>query len=377
MTMRLPATEFKSRIACFQKLMQQKELDYLVVYSWKRGQVKYTSGYYPNFVANVAAVLIPAVGEPKMFIRFGFDLERARRESWIDDIRSSGDLKNMAGDLAQEISIEGYRHNKIGVVSGDFVMDEMPYSFFAQLREHLPNLDFIDERGMFMNLRRIKSHAEIEAVKASAMLADKGLAAAKAMVRAGQTERQVVASIEAELRRNGADNHLVVIAAPGSQKLIAPPGERTLLENEDVIVEIAVETGGYWSQVAGVFFTEPRSPEQLEIRDLVYEAYRYTVDQIRPGVTCAEAAQAATRFFQEKGYGDFIEQDFGHGIGLDLPEPPKIEAHDKTVIEPGMVLVVHPALRVPGKGGAFIGGTVIAGEQGAEELHDLSILMGE
>jgi Xaa-Pro dipeptidase len=61
----------------------------------------------------------------------------------------------------------------------------------------------------------------------------------------------------------------------------------------------------------------------------------------------------------------------GHGIGIDLPEPPRIEDADLTRLEAGMALVVHPAVRVPGVGGAFLGGTVLVGEDGPEAIHSI------
>ena len=99
---------------------------------------------------------------------------------------------------------------------------------------------------------------------------------------------------------------------------------------------------------------------------------RWAVAAARPGNTCTDVAAAARMALERAGYGDYIEQDFGHGIGLDLPEPPRIEAEDETPIEPGMVLVIHPAVRVPEVGGAFIGGTVLIGADGPEPIHNIS-----
>jgi Xaa-Pro aminopeptidase len=375
MTMKISVEEYRSRIAALQETMQQNDIDHLVAYSWKRGQTKFLAGYFPNYIANIAAVLVSQTGSPKLFIRFPFDLERAERESWIGDIRASGDPENMASDIAEDILANGKARGKVGIVSGDYLMDEMPHSFYARLRMGLPGFELIDQRAMLQDVRIIKTAAEITAVRKAAKLADEGLRAAKPWVRAGVSEWQVVAAVESALREGGADHHLVVIAAPGSQKLIGPPTNRELQENEDVIVEIAVEFEGYWSQVAAVFFTQPVSEERLQVSRVVYDAYKTLVAQIKPGMTCADLAGKARTYFEERGYGEYIEQDFGHGIGLDMPEPPKIELKDQTIIEPGMLLVVHPALRIPEKGGAFIGGTVVVGERTAEELHDLSILM--
>ena len=64
-----------------------------------------------------------------------------------------------------------------------------------------------------------------------------------------------------------------------------------------------------------------------------------------------------------------MEHDLGHSIGIDLPENPRIEFGDTTAIEPGMVLVIHPSIRVPGVGGAFIGGTVLIHKDKTEPIH--------
>lgn len=375
--MTIPINVFQSRIKLIQNKMQEKKLDFLVVYSWKRGQVKYLAGYHPNYVANTATILLPKSGDPILFIRFPFDLERAARQSWIKNIKASGDMNMMVTDIADGIKKFKGNIHRIGVVGGDFVMDEIPFSMMSRLQHLLPDCIFSDERNLLMDMRRVKSRTEIEKITKSAALADQGLKTAKAIISDGKTELEVVAEIEAELRRMGADNHLVVIAAPGHRKLIGPPTERIIEPQEDVIIEIAVEVDGYWSQVAAVLFSTLPSEAQKKICSTVYDAYQYMIQDLKSSLTCEQLADNAIRFFDQQGYKEYIEQDFGHGIGLDLPEPPKIEIGDQTQLIDGMVIVIHPAIRVPGVGGAFIGGTVLIENQRVHQLHDLSLLMQE
>jgi Xaa-Pro dipeptidase len=195
--------------------------------------------------------------------------------------------------------------------------------------------------------------------------------AARRVILPGASEHEVVAAVEAEVRRLGAGNWLAVIASKGESELIGPPEPKDIQAGDNVIFELAVESSGYWTQVAGVFYAGGPSQDQRRIYKATHQAYMAAVEASLPGNTCAQVAAAARKSLQAVGYGEHIEQDFGHGIGLDLPEPPRIEAEDATIIEPGMVLVIHPAVRVPSVGGAFIGGTVLVHDQGSEPIHDI------
>ncbi len=97
--------EYRRRINTIRASMAGQRLDALLIYSWKRGQVRYLTGYTPNYVANVAAVVLPVDGDPVMFIRFPFDLERAHRACWFDDVRASGDLSGIGRDVARHLRL--------------------------------------------------------------------------------------------------------------------------------------------------------------------------------------------------------------------------------------------------------------------------------
>lgn len=350
--------------------MDQEGLDSLLIYSWKRGPVRYVSGYYPNYIANVALVMLPAKGEPCMWIRFPFDLERAQRESWIEDVRASGNVPNMSRDAVEEIIRRRLDKGKIGLVTGDDTMEEMPFSFSHYLQANLPDATFVEANVIIRKLRIAKSEAEFSMLRKSARLADSGADRAVQIAHDGMSEHELVAHVESTLRKQGAGIQLVVVASKGDTELISPPTwGRSLETGNMVLVEIGQELNGYWTQVARTFCVGEPTPEQKAIYRAVYGAYQAAVEALIPGNVCRQVAEAIHAYLSAAGYDDHIEQDFGHGIGLDLPEPPRIELRDQTVIEPGLVMVIHPAIRVPGVGGAFIGGTVLVTESGTEKLH--------
>jgi len=369
--MTIGMAEYLHRVQRLRGEMTSRGLDALLFYGWKRGQIPYISGYYPNYIANVAMVLLPQEGEPAMWIRFPFDLERAKAVSWITDIRASGNVLNMAQHCAEACKRKNLAAGRIGLITGDNVMDEMPRSLHAALQSEMHQVTWVEAGDLLQNARLIKSPAEFEALRRSARLADDGARAACKAIRLGCSEYEIVAAAESEMRRKGADAYLVVIASKGVTELIGPPEHKTLEVGDNVIFEIAVQVHGYWAQTAQVFYVGGPSPDQARIYRDTYLAYKTAVEMVRPGVSCSEVAQTIEASLKQAGYGDGIEQDFGHGIGIDLPELPRVELKDNTVIQEGMVLVIHPAVRQLGIGGAFIGGTVLIHADSSEPLHEI------
>jgi Xaa-Pro dipeptidase len=364
--------EYHNRLVSIQKEMESQDLDLLLVYSWKRGQVRYISGYYPNYIANVALVAIPRQGDPALRIRFPFDMERAQRESWIKDISPSGNVARLAQEVVTWVLKNGVVTEQIGLVTGDDVIDELPYTLYRGLEEAFPNARFVDARNIFCKARMLKSDDEFALLRRSARVADAGMEAVRRALKSGVSEYEIVAAAEAQVRRLGGDNCLAVISSKGVNELIGPPTPKSIQEGDNVIFELAVECAGYWTQVVRVFYIGGPTPEQRNIYKATHQAYLAAVQASQLGNTCAQVANAARDFLHSTRYGEYIEHDFGHGIGLDLPELPRIDIEDTTFIEPGMVLVIHPSVRVPEVGGAFVGGTVFVHDQGPEPIHDIS-----
>jgi Xaa-Pro dipeptidase len=363
--------EYAARLTRIRQAMAEAGFDALLVYSWKRGQVRYVSGYTPNYIANVAMVVIPQRQDPTLFIRFPFDLERARAMCWFEDVRASGDVGTVAQDAAARLRELQLNRGRIGLVSGDGVMDELPYTLYGQLRENLPEASFSDARGLTMGIRLIKSPAELALLKQSAEVADAAAGAAGTALMPGINEYKVVSAAESAARTAGAEGYLVPIASQSTRDLIGPPEEKTIEPGAVVILEVAVQVSGYWTQVARTFVVGEPTAEQCAIYETVYRAYSAAVEATYPGNTLGMVGQAAYAVLDAAGYADRIEHDVGHGIGLDLPEPPSVGLSDDTPIQEGMALVLHPAVRIPGVGGAFVGGTVLVTRDSPTPIHNI------
>jgi Xaa-Pro aminopeptidase len=228
---------------------------------------------------------------------------------------------------------------------------------------------------LVMDARLIKSPAEFAALRHSAQVADAAIEAACRVIQPGIEEFMVASAVESAARSRHATTWLTAIAGRASQDLIGPPEAETLPGDDMTIVEFAVEVDGYWTQVARTFAPGQPTAQHKTIYQAVRSAYQVEVDTCRPGAALGDIARAAEDSLAASGFGGYSEHDYGHGIGLDMPEPPRIGVGDTATVQAGMVIVLHPSLRVPGVGGAFIGGTVLVHPDHTEELHSIPVDM--
>ena len=79
-------------------------------------------------------------------------------------------------------------------------------------------------------------------------------------------------------------------------------------------------------------------------------------------------AKAAYKAIAEGGYKDYISYGAGHGVGLDLPELYPLDVECNAALTPNMIFIVHPAIWVPGRGAAWVGGPIVTSEDGPVRL---------
>jgi Xaa-Pro aminopeptidase len=104
----------------------------------------------------------------------------------------------------------------------------------------------------------------------------------------------------------------------------------------------------------------------------MYEAVRHAqqagIEAVRAGVEVGRVDRAARRELQRAGLARFFTHSTGHGVGLEVHEPPRIARAVTDVLQPGMVITIEPGVYVPGKGGVRIEDMVVVTENGCDVL---------
>jgi Xaa-Pro dipeptidase len=352
-------SEFDRRLERVRCELPARGLDALLVFSQKRSHVRYLSGYNPNYHTNAALVLVPLRHDPILWIKFSFDLTRAKSASWIKDVRtapyeSNAGLVTACAGILPELHLE---KSRIGVVASDLAMDELSTSLDQSLRNQMPGVSFEHASDLLNEIRAVKSPVEIEAMRRSARLACEVANALGKAIRPGISDHEAVCIAERAARLQGARCDIILSTDPC--RLAYPPHNSTFHDRSSVSCEITVELDGYWVQICRTFSVGKPSQIQKELFSVSQKAYRAGMTAARPGNTVGRVWSTIWNSLSQDGYVKYVEYGFGHGVGLDLPEIHPLEKDCPSEIPNNMVLVIHPAIWVPNRGAAWTGGPIL------------------
>jgi len=219
-------------------------------------------------------------------------------------------------------------------------------------------------------LRETKSGDELDLLRTAARHTDDVTRSILGELRAGQTELEVAARIDALITATGSTRSFGTLAQAGSDSALPhlSPGDRRLAGGDLVLLDFGARHRGYNADTTRMAVVGKPDAEQLRVHQAVLDAHDRALEAIRPGVTCGAVDAAARRSLEKAGLGDRFIHRTGHGLGLDSHEGPNLEPGSTVRLEAGNVVTVEPGAYIPGWGGVRIEDDVAVTADGAEIL---------
>ena len=212
---------------------------------------------------------------------------------------------------------------------------------------------------LFASVRMVKTPEEIEAMRRAIAVALPRFEKAFTSLSPGSVEAAVSHDF------GGAN---VVQFGSSSALPHGASSPRALQKGEAVLIDAWDKPEGYYYDITrSTWFGEP-SEEYRRVWNVVLEAQGAAIDRAAPGVPCSEVDAAARRVIEKAGYGEYFTHRLGHGLGIDVHEPPYMVGHEKTLLEPGMTFTSEPGIYLPGRFGVRIEDDIVCTERGAESL---------
>ncbi len=352
------------RLERFRQRMAADGLDVAVVMPGPN--LRYLTGLTTSPSERPFLAFVPQQGPPRLLVPA---LERpAVARALPDDAVLVGyrDEDGPAGALTELAAELGLAQATVGVEHGRMRVREL-----RALESHVDRDAIRDLGPTAMALRRIKDATEIDALRRAVALTEELLGAMVEAIEPGATERDVVRAYERariDSDAEGVPFSPIVASGPNTDSPHAHPGDRALQRGDMVTIDCGAMVEGYPGDVTRNVALGELDPERERIHQVVLEANAAGREACRPGATAASVDRAARSVIDAAGYGDCFMHRTGHGMGLEVHEPPDIMAGNDQVLEPGMVFTVEPGVYVPGVGGARVEDDMLVTDDGAESL---------
>jgi Xaa-Pro dipeptidase len=371
--------ELDTRVAAARKALAEAGIDIFIITSpenifYLTGQQ--TPGYY-----TFQALLLAVDDEPHFVVR-QLELNNLIANSFLANVHpypDGTDSVTFTVDLIQRLGWQGKR----------IAIDErgwfLPVAAYKALLSRLGNLR--DGAGLIEKLRAVKSPAEIAAIRKAATYVDAGMQAGRTAMRAGASENDVVAAMMAAAIAAGSEYLGMEPLMSSGPRSGVPHGtwrRREIGLGEPVFYEMAAAHDRYHAALMRSAWIGSPPDEAQRMMDACLEALDAALAALKPGNTCEDVHRACQAVIDKRGYTDAFRKRTGYSSGIsfapDWGEWQVLSLYEgiKTVLQPGMVFHIPPALRVYGQFTVGVSETALVTEKGCEQLgtfpRELAIL---
>jgi len=222
-------------------------------------------------------------------------------------------------------------------------------------------------------LRMRKDDNEYSNLKENALIDDRAMQAGFAAIKEGVTELEIGEAINKHFISEGAKPQFCIVGSgPNGAFPHHHTGNRKVENGDVVLIDIGGRKGTFPSDMTRMSVLGEPPKDYLEVHAIVERAVQAAMAAAKPGVMAKDVDAAARGVITEAGYGEFFVHRTGHGLGIDIHEPPYITATSEVVLDEGMVFSIEPGIYLQGRFGVRLEEIVILRADGPEILSELT-----
>jgi Xaa-Pro dipeptidase len=375
------------RICSLQQKIRERDLAGAILF-YSRDVYYYCGTAQPAYL-----VVLP--DDYRLFVRRGYEI--AGLESGYEKERIVKGASFEA--IAQQMFPGEGRGTQVGTE-----MDVLTVLQARSMNQALGMRELVDISGEILEQRSVKDAQELESIKRACSAVHAGHIAAMSCLRAGMSELEVAAAVENAQRLAGHEGcfflratdfvmsrgplasgpnlrqtsgTLFTLSGAGLSRAIPTGASRRIIEDGDmVLVDIPACIEGYHADQSRTYAVGHAGPRASDLFQCLRGVADCLINNLRPGMTCGEVLSLAITKAEKLGIGDSFMKFHsgakahfvGHGIGLELNEPPLLARNNGTVLKAGMVLALEMHLMEPGGLALKLEDTVFITPNGVEIL---------
>ena len=355
----LDQTVYKERIERVQEFLREREARLAVL--TPSPNFEYLTGIRYEMRERLIALIVPSEENP-IIVAPAFEVSNLSAKTWIDDFLPWSEEDDPYRLLAEATS--GWR-GRVAMFD-----DHIPLGVFWAIRSNLTDVEREDSvTPLLVSMRLHKEPAEVELMKRAGHIIDAAVMKAFSSAHVGMTEIELRNIIRDEIVRfGGVPTFAAVQFGENSAIPHAEPSSRELRRGDIVLLDCGCSVDGYNTDMTRVAVVGEPSDEQQRVYSVVLRAQETALERIAPGVACGTADGFARKVIEEEGFGEYFTHRLGHGIGLEVHEPPYLVRGNAQELAPGMTHSVEPGIYLESKFGVRIEDLVVITEDSSEVI---------
>ncbi|MFA6701264.1 MAG: Xaa-Pro peptidase family protein [Dysgonamonadaceae bacterium] len=343
--------------------------------------------YLCGFIFDGYLLILPDK-EPILFVKKPNNLTGER----IENIRKPEQISDF---------FDKYKLTKLNRILVE--IDVIPYSSTIRLQEALENPELVNVSQIMRSIRSIKSEFELQQIRENAEIHSKVYKQIPYIYHKGMTDITFQIELERLMRLNGSlgifrsfgekmDIYMGSIlsgdnaqtASPFDYALggkglnpILPLGANgsTLKEGTTLMVDMAGNYRPWMDDMTRTFAVGNSVP------DIAYKAHQISIDihnqvieSTKAGTACADLYNLTIDIVKSNDLEPYFmgttqqAKFIGHGVGLEINEPPVLSSRSNDILQEYMVIAVEPKFVLPSIGSVGIENTYIITNHGIEKV---------
>ncbi len=320
----------------------------------------------------VAVDLLPYADELVPYGRFIFyatpGKKLSERYEWIKKSAiDSTPIPTVLEAVASVLKKLGLDTKKIGLDEGNFTP-----KLYQKFVNNMPNAEFVDAYDIFREIRMVKTPEEVEIMEQAVRIQEKALKNSLALAAEGVSEKDFLDVFQRTIFESGAIPIFNALyfgeESIGDQR--PPSPDKRLTAGTMIRYDVGCIYKGYFSDIARTaFFGEPTDKHKQRYQAIL-EAHEAALNIIKPGTKASELFNVAVEAARKR-IPEYNRTHVGHGIGLELYEPPSLIPTSDVILEEGTVFNLEPPYYELGLGGFQVEDTLVVTDKGFRSLMTL------
>jgi Xaa-Pro aminopeptidase len=256
--------------------------------------------------------------------------------------------------------------------NGFYCSDNAHYNLINQLNEKIANNKIIVDEEPFFKTRSIKEEIEIKYITQAANIIDKLYNICLEEIKEGVSERQLQTLLVYETFKNGGGfpaykstlNPFIIASGPNSALPHASVSDRKFKSGDFIVVDLTLRVNGYVADATRTFGLKTINPELKKIYEIVKYAQRLGLTKCGNQIKIGQVDKTCREYISKNGFINEFNHSTGHGIGLDVHEPPWIRPNNEELLMNNMTITIEPGIYLESQFGVRIEDSIVIDSKG-------------